>query len=256
MGASSGAAERWVPVGFGLAVLAAFTLAMEGLLRAGVLNRFIIPLPSDVFASFPRLIAEEDILGRLLTTCQECLYAMLLVTLIGVPVGALLHRVPLLRAATESWIAALASAPIVLMYPLFLVIFGRSLVTVVIMGFIAGLPPMILKTIEGLGGTRAVLIAVGRSFNLSSWQMFWKILLPAALPTIFVGLRLSLIFCLINIVGVEFLINFGGLGQIINDLAERYDLAGTYAAIGFVVLTSVIFFAITEWIERWLGRQY
>ena len=250
MAAASRVAERWVPVGFGLAVLAAFTLAMEGLLRAGVLNRFIIPLPSDVFASFPRLIAEEDILGRLLTTCQECFYAMLLVTLVGVPAGALLHRVPLLRAATESWIAALASAPIVLMYPLFLVIFGRSLMTVVIMGFIAGLPPLILKTIEGLGGTRAVLIAVGRSFNLSSWQLFRKILLPAALPTIFVGLRLSLIFCLINIVGVEFLINFGGLGQIINDLAERYDLAATYAAIGFVILTSVIFFAVTEWVER------
>ena len=256
MAASSSAMERWVPVGFGLAVLAAFTLAMEVLLRTGVLNRFIIPLPSDVFASFPRLVAEEDILGRLATTCQECFYAMLLVTLVGIPTGALLHRVPLLRAATESWIAAMASAPIVLMYPLFLVIFGRSPATIVMMGFIAGLPPLILKTIEGLGGTRSVLIAVGRSFNLSSWQLFWKILFPAALPTIFIGLRLSLIFCLINIVGVEFLINFGGLGQVISDLAERYDLAGTYAAIGFVILTSVIFFALTERIERWLGPQY
>ena len=56
---------------------------------------------------------------------------------------------------------------------------------------------------------------------------------PAALPTIFVGVRLGLIFALINIVGTEFLINFGGLGQLINDLAERYDLAGTYAAICF-----------------------
>ncbi len=144
-----------MPVGFGLAVLVAFTVAMEVLLRTGVLNRFIIPLPSDVFASFPRLVAEEDILGRLLTTCQECFYAMLLVTLVGIPTGALLHRVPLLRAATESWIAAMASAPIVLMYPLFLVIFGRSPATIVMMGFIAGLPPLILKTIEGLGGTRA-----------------------------------------------------------------------------------------------------
>jgi ABC-type nitrate/sulfonate/bicarbonate transport system permease component len=48
------------------------------------------------------------------------------------------------------------------------------------------------------------------------------------------------------------LINFGGLGQLINDLAERYDLAGTYAAIFFVVLVGVCFFAFTEWIERWL----
>ena len=65
---------------------------------------------------------------------------------------------------------------------------------------------------------------------------------PSALPTIFVGIRLGLIFALINIVGVEFLINFGGLGQLINDLAERYDLPGTYAAICFVILVSVMFF--------------
>jgi ABC-type nitrate/sulfonate/bicarbonate transport system permease component len=70
-----------------------------------------------------------------------------------------------------------------------------------------------------------------------------------------VGLRLGLIFCLINIVGVEFLINLGGLGAAINEFAERYDLAGTYAAIFFVILTSVIFFIATERIERWLRPQ-
>ncbi|MFL5052581.1 MAG: ABC transporter permease, partial [Xanthobacteraceae bacterium] len=148
--------------------------------------------------------------------------------------------------------AALASAPIVLMYPLFLVIFGRSATTIVMIGFIAGLPPVILKTVEGLGGTRHVLLDVGRCFRLSEAQRFRKILMPAALPTIFVGLRVGLIFALINIVGVEFLINFGGLGQLINELAERYDLAGTYAAICFVILVSVLFFMFTERVEQWL----
>src|SRR6185503_8141896 len=124
----------------------------------------------------------------------------------------------------------------------FLVMFGRSTTTVVIMGFVAGLPPVILKTLEGLSGTRRVLIDVGQSFNLSGLQMFTKIMFPAAIPTIFVGLKLGLIFSLINIVGVEFLINFGGLGQIINELAERYDLPGTYAAILFVILVSVCVF--------------
>ncbi len=111
---------------------------------------------------------------------------------------------------------------------------------------------MILKTIEGLAEHPQVLVNVGRSFNLTPTQQFWKIMFPAALPTIFVGLRLGLIFALINIVGVEFLINFGGLGQLINDLAERYDLAGTYAAICFVILVSVLFFMALEKVERWL----
>jgi ABC-type nitrate/sulfonate/bicarbonate transport system permease component len=118
--------------------------------------------------------------------------------------------------------------------------------------FVAGLPPVILKTVEGLAGTRSVLLDVGRSFRLSKAQLFRKILLPAALPSIFVGLRVGLIFMLINIVGVEFLINFGGLGQLINELAERYDLPGTYGAILFVILASVLFFVVLERAEQWL----
>jgi ABC-type nitrate/sulfonate/bicarbonate transport system permease component len=51
---------------------------------------------------------------------------------------------------------------------------------------------------------------------------------------------------------VEYLINFGGLGRLINDLAERFDIPGTYAAIMFVILVSIIVFALTERLERWL----
>ena len=129
-----------------------------------------------------------------------------------------------------------------LAYPLFMVIFGRNAWTIIMIGFVAALPPVILKTIEGIAGTRKVLINVGRSFNLTPAQQFWKIMFPAALPTIFVGVRLGLIFALINVVGVEFLINYGGLGQLINDLPNATTCAGTYAAICFVILVSVLFF--------------
>jgi ABC-type nitrate/sulfonate/bicarbonate transport system permease component len=250
--AATAARDRGVPLLLGFGAFVAFIVAVELLIRVGVINRFIVPMPTQIAASFERVIVEEDILGRFRATFFEAFTAGAMITVVGVAIGILLYRVTLLRQATETWVAALASAPTVLMYPLFLVIFGRSAWTIIMMGFVAGLPPVILKTIEGLSGTRAVLINVGRSLKLSAPQMFVKILFPSALPTIFVGLRLGLIFTLINVVGVEFLINFGGLGQLINDLAERYDLPGTYAAICFVILVSVMFFMITERIERWL----
>jgi NitT/TauT family transport system permease protein len=236
----------------GLATLAIAIVTLQALIEAGTINRFIVPLPTQIAASFGRVIIEENVLARFLLTAGEALAAGVLLTVFGVGIGVLLHRFRLLRLACETWVAALASAPIVLMYPLFLVIFGRSVMTMVMMGFVAALPPVILKTIEGLASTRRVLIDVGRSFKLTQAQQFWKILFPAALPSMFVGIRLGLIFALINIVGVEFLINFGGLGQLINELAERYDLPGTYAAICFVILVSICFFAVTGRIERWL----
>jgi NitT/TauT family transport system permease protein len=244
--------SRWFPAVLGFGSLAALVLAMELLIHFDVINRFLIPPPSEVIAAFPRVIMQEHVLSRFMLTAGEALAASVLVTIFGVAGGVLLYQFRLLRLATETWVAAIAAAPLVLMYPLYLVIFGRNATTIVMMGFTAGLAPIILKTLEGLAGTRRVLINVGRSLNLTRSQQFWKILFPAALPTIFVGMRLGLIFALINIVGVEYLINFGGLGQLINELAERFDIAGTYAAICFVILVSIIVFMLTERLERWL----
>jgi NitT/TauT family transport system permease protein len=241
-----------VPVVFGVACLLALVAMIEVLIRMGWINPFIVPKPTDIVMSFERIIMEENILPRFFLTCGEALMASLMLSVAGISIGVLLHQSRIVRLATETWVAAVASAPLVLMYPLFLVIFGRSAWTIIMIAFVSALPPVILKTLEGLSGTRPVLINVGRSFKLTPSQLYWKILFPSALPTIFVGVRLGMIFALINIVGVEFLINFGGLGQLVNELAERYDLPGTYAAICFVILVSVLFFIGTERIERWL----
>lgn len=245
---------RWMPASLGLGGLATALVLAELSIRLGWVNRFIVPLPSEVFVGFERIILEEDVMSRFLATAGEALAAAILVSLVGVALGAFLYGHRLLRRACESWVAGLAAAPLVLLYPLFLVIFGRNALTIVMIGFVSGLPPAILKTVEGFSGTRKVLLDVGRSFSLSPSQLFWKIRFPSALPVIFVGVRLGLMFSLINIVGVEFLINFGGLGQLVNELAERYDLAAMYAAICFVVLVSVCFFFASEKLERWLLR--
>ncbi len=246
---------RWLPIAFGaMTVLGAFVL-LEILLRVGVINRYIVPLPSEVLLSLPRIIVEEKVLARCRETAFEMLISSAAVIAIGVPIGVALYRYKALRNALEDWFAALAAAPIVLAFPLFLVMFGRSATTIIVMSVVSGVAPIILKTTEGLVATRPVLLNVGKSLKMTQSQMFWKILLPSALPLIFTGIRLGWTFVLISVVGTEFLINLGGLGQLINDLAERYDMPGTYAAIGFVILVSILFFISLERVEQWLGRR-
>jgi NitT/TauT family transport system permease protein len=239
---------------FGVATLIAIGALLQVLIAVGAISRYVVPPPSDVLAALARIVVEERVPARFLLTSGETFAAGALILVIGVPLGVWLHGSLNLRRAFEPWFAAWAAAPLVLAYPLFLVLFGRSSLTIVILGFAAGVAPVVLKTVEGLAATRRVLIDVGRSLRLTQAQMFRKVLFPSATPAIFTGLRLGLAFSLINIVGVEFLINLGGLGQLINELAERYDLPGTYAAICFVVLASVVFFASLEHTERWMQR--
>ena len=77
-------------------------------------------------------------------------------------------------------------------------------------------------------------------------------LVPSAVPTLANGVRLALVFALINVVGIEFLVNLGGLGQLIADLSDRYELPLMYGAVLFVILVSTCFFVLTERIERWM----
>ncbi|TQI65346.1 NitT/TauT family transport system permease protein [Bosea sp. AK1] len=240
---------------YGLTTIVLALVVAQGLILAEVISPYIVPLPTDIIISLWRMVAEEGIIGRFLVTAGETLAAGLLILVVGIPIGLLLYRFTRLRMAFEPWLAGWAAAPLVLAYPLFLVLFGRSSLTIIVIGFASGVAPVALKTIEGFASTRSVLVNVGRSFRLTPAQEFRQILLPSALAQIFVGLRLGLIFCLINIVGVEFLINLGGLGHLINELSERYDLSGTYAAICFVVFVSVIFFVILDRCETWLRHR-
>jgi NitT/TauT family transport system permease protein len=219
---------------------------------AGLVSRFIAPPPSEVIPAIWLLYSDNNLVASFIRTFAEVFAAAGIGAVVGMAIGWWLHHDRDAGKAFTDWFGAIAAAPLVLLFPLFLVIFGRNAGTIVAMGAVSSLPPVILKTKEGLDGVRTVLIDVGRTFGLSRWKQITMILFPAALPSIFTGLRLGLIFALINVIGVEFLIGFGGLGLMIAELGDRFEIAGMYASILFVVLCSASFFFLTERLETWL----
>jgi NitT/TauT family transport system permease protein len=145
-------ASRLAPKITGALTVVAFLAVLEAVIRLGWLNRYIVPPPSEVMSSFYRVITEEHVVTRFFFTAAECLATGIMLTVFGILGGVILQRYELLRQATETWVAALAAAPVVLAYPLFMVIFGRNSLTIIMIGFVAALPPVILKTIEGIAG--------------------------------------------------------------------------------------------------------
>lgn len=248
-------AERYLPLLCGFGTLLLVGAVLQALSMAEIIDPYTVPSPIDAILAIGRITAEENALGRMMETAREVVVAGVFTFAIGLVVGTLLHLGTAARRALIDWVAALAAAPLVLAFPLFLVLLGRTSSTIVVMSVISSVVPMILKTVEGLGATRQVLINVGHVLNLTGPQMFRKILLPSALPVLFTGIRLSWTFVLISVVGIEFLISLDGLGQLINELSERYDLPGTYAAILLAILVSVLFFIALEFAERWLQRR-
>jgi NitT/TauT family transport system permease protein len=236
----------------GLATVAIVLVLLQAGSRAGLINPFIVPPPSKIIATFPALVLDEGLLRDAVLTFGETLAATTIAVAVGLPLGWLLYRYRLLRDVWSPWVAAMASAPLVLLYPLFLVVIGRNLGTVICMAALSAMPPIILRASDGLRGVRPVLAAVGVSFGLSGHQRFWKIELPAAAPALINGIRLGLMFALINVVAIEFLIAIGGLGREISALSDRFDIPAVYGAIIFVIIVNAVFFYATERLEQWL----
>jgi len=236
----------------GVAALVVLAAILELCINLGLIPKVIVARPTDAIASIPELHAKMDLVLNFLVTFGMTFAATIIAITVGIPFGLLLYRNRVLGEAYEGWLAAAFAAPMVLLYPLFLVIFGRTYLSVVLMGCIPGAIPIIIQTRQGLLNVSRTLVNVGRSFNLEQGAMFWKILFPGAVPTIFNGIRLGIMYTLVNVVAIEYLTDFGGLGRIVSDLYFRYEIPATYAAIGFVILVSVVFYWTLGKVERWL----
>jgi ABC-type nitrate/sulfonate/bicarbonate transport system permease component len=229
-----------------LGVLIAFLVVLEGVVAAGLISPLVVPLPSAVVLSIGKLWTAEDLPLAFGETLAEAAAATLIAAAVAIPAGYLMWRFAVLGRAWRSWLGALFAAPTVLHYPLFLVLVGRTHVTIVVMGALTAAIPIALYTLDGLGTVSPTLQNVGKSFNLGQGQMFWKIQFPAAAPIIFSGLRLGLIYGLVNVIGIEFLIVYGGLGRVVSEMYDNFEFPEMYGGIVFIVIVAFLLFWLLE----------
>ena len=113
---------------------------------------------------------------------------------------------------------------------------------------------MVLNTVVALDGVPRYFHAVAKSYGCSRWQHMIHVIFPAAAPGIFVGIRLGLIYSLVNIIGIEFLINFGGLGYLVSHMYDLFEITKMYAAILLVITVSALFYCVLNWAQRRVNR--
>lgn len=243
------------PAFWSLIVLVVLLMLLEGAVRADLVSSAVVASPSAALLGIVDLQQKVDILGALRSTLSTTLVAVALELIVAVPLGHLMYKRRAFGIAYTGWFAALSAAPIFLLYPLFLVIFGRNLVTLIVMGFLPGVIPLILHVQEGFLGVKQTYINVGESFALSRRAIFWRIMVPAAAPTIATGVRLALMYTLINIVAVEYLVDVGGLGRIVADRYFHFDIPGTYSAIIAVAAVSVFLNWLIGRGEHWIRSR-
>jgi NitT/TauT family transport system permease protein len=146
------------------------------------------------------------------------------------------------------------AAPLAALIPLLVMIYGIGLTSKVFVVCIMAMPVIVLNTAGAVRNTPSSLTEMGRSFLASKREIIVKIIIPAASPVIFSGLRLGVSAGFIGAILSELKITPTGVGDIITYSRSIADYASMYAAIFSIIVLAVIFLNMLEKIEHYFFR--
>jgi len=171
-----------------------------------------------------------------------------LAVLLGVPIGILLGWYPALARAFNPLMQMMRPISPLAWMPLAVIWFGISNAAPIFLIFIAALFPILVAAIQGVRNIPPMYLQAGRDFGLPFGRLLTRVVLPAALPRILIGLRLAFGIAWLVLVAAEMIAVDSGLGYLIIDArnaGKRYDLV-----VGGMLLIGLIGLALDTMFSR------
>jgi NitT/TauT family transport system permease protein len=173
-------------------------------------------------------------------------------SLCAIALGLVFVEFPRFHRATEPYLTLVNAMPRIALAPLFLLWFGLGIGSKVAVGFSLTFFIVLSATIAGIRGVDRDHLVLSRSLGATPSQIFFKVTLPSAVPVIFSGIRLGLIFALLGVVGAELIAAEHGLGQTLAYLQATFSMDGVMALLLLLALMGLGFTALMNKLERTL----
>lgn len=236
-----------------LAVFLVITLGLEIAVRAGWVAAYLVPAPSTVIRAL--WVDSSALWNAAWLTAWSATQGFLASAVVGIVVAIALSLHPLLRSAFYPYAIFLQTVPIIAIAPLLVIWLGDGRGPVIAGAFLASVFPVIANTLIGLVSTDPAMLEMFRLYRARGWQTLLKLRIPAALPSILTGLRVSAALAVIGAIVGEFMV-FGGLGTMvfISNRAQRIDR--TFAVLILAALLGVLLTAVVSLISRLLLRHW
>ncbi|HEV7888344.1 MAG TPA: ABC transporter permease subunit [Acidimicrobiales bacterium] len=211
---------------------------LEVLARTGTVSAQTLAAPSDILDAARQLVRMPSFGESLKVTLLQAFTAFALAGSLGTALAVGSWRWPAVRRAVRPYVMLGNSFPLILLYPMFVVIFGLGGPSVVALGLCLGLLPVFASTLTGLDGIPRLYLELADSIGCKGLRRYQKFLFPAARRLVLDGLRQSFVYVLIMVVAGQYLLSGSGLGLIIRQAYELFNVPQLYAGIVIVVLIS------------------
>jgi len=255
------AAAKWAPRIKPALLAVAFPLALLAIWHFATVNRpaSLIPPPHDVWLELQDLAfggINDDAYSKtlhihLLASMSRVYGGFAMALAVGLPLGMLIGRVTLVRLLVDPTIQILRPIPVTAWLPLAMIIFGLGPRSAVFLVFLGAFYPILVNTIFGVRSVEPRLFEAASMLGCTGSAQFFRVVLPAALPSIFTGMRLGLGFAWVVIVVGEMTGVQTGLGAII---MEARQLSRTEIVISGMIVIGVFGF-LSDQLVMLIGRR-
>jgi NitT/TauT family transport system permease protein len=198
---------------------------------SGLVASRLLPSVASVADTLVAEIGDGTLVYHAGVTIGRALAGFSLAALVGIPFAAAMARSALCRNLFEPIFFFGYPIPKIALFPVFTYIFGFGTPSKVAFTFLECLYPIVVTTYLGFRGMETRLVWAAQNFGASRWTVLRRVIVPAALPSIFSGLRIALPVSIIVVVLTEMIGDSIGLGYYITVWATRFTFANVYAAI-------------------------
>jgi len=216
-------------------------------------NPLFLSSPSAIAVAFYELMRSGELPAAIFTSLLSFAMGVFFAIVVGITVGVAMGRIRMVEYVLEPYVNALYSTPSIALIPLFILWFGVGLASKVIIIFTLSVFIVIINTFTGVKNLSQSVIDIGAAFGASERQIFWKVVLPAALPFIMTGLRLAVGRAILAMIVAEFFTSIVGLGGMIVKYGNFFQTAKMFVPIIVVSLLGVGFVELIKYIERKLA---
>ncbi|MCZ6486192.1 MAG: ABC transporter permease [Acidobacteria bacterium] len=225
---------------------------------------FLLPPPSGVLMSLQGGFAESltSRVGFYLHTyytVSEALLGFLIGSGTGMILGTLIAQSRFVGKVLLPYIVAFQSLPKVALAPLLIVWFGVGMTSKVVIVAMLTFFPLLVNSIAGFESVDPDRLEMMRSFKATPWQIFRKVRFPSALPFIFAGLSMAIVYSLIGAIVGEFIGGRHGLGILILQMNFNMDMQGVFSVFVVLSVIGIVFYSAMQFIERrvvfWTARS-
>ena len=232
------------------AVLPALGLALlwEAYVRLRGVDPVFLPAPSRVLAAGWR--SAGLLASHARYTLAEAALGLGLALLAGAALGAAISLSPLLRRALYPLLVVSQTIPMIALAPLLVIWFGFGILPKVLVVALVCFFPISVAVADGLGSAAPEMERLLRSMGASRWQLFLKVRLPHALPTLFSGLRIAVTYAMIGAIFGEYVGAYEGLGILMQTAKSSYRTDLVFAAIAVTAVVSIGLFLLVGAVER------